>query len=336
MTIKDLAKKAGVSVGTASMALNGKEGVNEQTRQRVLQIAEEMGYKPNRYARFLTSKKTNVIGLIVTDITNPFFGVIIDIIQQQLAEHGYDVMLGISGGSISKEKNTVHKFINLHVDGIISVPSHKPAPDISHYWELQQMGIPICFITTYYNEVDAPCVMTDLSAGAYTLTKYLLDCGHRKICYLVGDRAVPVSNLRVEGYLSAYRESSFPFENDWIIVDEMTFEGGYRATEKLLSQMKPDAILTGNDFMAMGVLKQLKERGLKVPSDISVAGYDDLLYSSLLETPLTTVRQPVEQICSRAVSIMLDQLTGERETSEKILLKPELIVRESTKKVFAS
>lgn len=254
----------------------------------------------------------------------------IDLIQQALSERGYDIMLGISKGNIAKEQKIVRRFIDLHVDGVLSVPSHNPTPDVSHYQELQQRNIPICFITSYYAGIQAPCVMTDLSDGAYQLTKYMLETGHQRIIYIVGDRTVPVSNLRVEGYLSAYRESGLSLHSGWILVDEVTFQGGYHATQRVLEQFRPDAILTVNDFMAMGVLKCLKEHGIRVPEDISVAGYDDLLYASLLETSLTTVHQPVEQMCQRAVEIILQQLGDGQPLSEKILLKPELIIRDSS------
>lgn len=329
-TIKDVARTAHVSIGTASMALNGKPGVNEDTRQRVLEAARILNYKPNRYARFLTGKKTNVVGLIVTDITNPFFGNMIDVIQEELGHHGYDIVLGISRGSISEEKRIIQKFIDLHVDGVIAVPSHNPTPDTFHYQKLQNLNIPICFITSYYPNIEAPCVMTDLSDGAYQLTKYLLENGHHRIAYLVGNRSVPVSNLRVEGYLSAYRSLGISHQSSWIVADEVTFQGGYSATEHVLSQFRPDAILTVNDFMAMGVLKCLKERHIKVPQDISVAGYDDLLYASVLETPLTTVHQPIKQICQRTVSTMLNLLSDANTPVEKVLLKPKLVIRESS------
>lgn len=320
-----------MSVGTASMALNHKDGVNEDTRQRVLEVAKELHYRPNKHARLLTSKRTDVVGLVITDILNPFFGTVIDLVQQELNDSGYEIMLGISKGSLRNEKKIIEKFVDMRVDGIISVPSHNPAPNVSHYLQASEQGIPLCFITTYYNDIAAPCIMTDLSHGSYCLTKYLLEAGHRCIAYIVGNRAVPVSNLRLEGYLAAYRETKYPFSQDWIFVDEVTFDGGYQSTKKILEKFRPDAILTVNDFMAMGVLKCLKEQGLRVPEDISVAGYDDLLYASLLETPLTTVRQPVEQMCRRAVTMMLEQIKTGQSTCEKVLLTPQLMVRESTR-----
>ncbi|WP_394927583.1 LacI family DNA-binding transcriptional regulator [uncultured Robinsoniella sp.] len=329
-TIKDVARVAQVSVGTASMALNSKPGVNEETRERVLKIAQQLNYKPNPYARYLTRKKTNIIGLVVTDITNPFFGNMIDIIQQDLGSHGYDIMLGISRGSITEEKKIIQKFIDMHVDGVIAVPSHNFTSDTLHYQELQKLNIPLCFITSYYPGIEAPCVMTDLSEGSYRLTKYLLENGHQSIVYLVGNLAAPVSNLRVDGYISAFRDAHLTYQPEWIVTADVTLQGGYSATEQILSQFKPDAIITVNDFMAMGVLKSLKEHHILVPQDISVAGYDDLIYSSMLETPLTTVKQPLEQICQRTVSIFLKQLTDLETVTEKFLLKPSLIIRSSS------
>lgn len=168
------------------------------------------------------------------------------------------------------------------------------------------------------------------SAGIASLTKYLLENGHERIVYLVGNLAAPVSNLRVEGYISAFRDAHLSYQPEWIVTADVTLQGGYSATEQILGKFQPDAIITVNDFMAMGVLKNLKEHHIQVPQDISVAGYDDLIYSSMLVTPLTTVKQPLEQICQRTVSILLKQLTDLETVTEKFLLKPSLIIRSSS------
>ena len=334
ITIKDVANIAEVSVGTVSMALNGKSSVNAKTRRKVLAVAEKLGYKPNRYAKVLSSKQTYTIGLIITDIINPFFGLIIDYIQQELENKGYDLLLGISGGSRSKEQKIVDKFISHRVDGIIMVPSHKQPADMRHFLELQKRNIPLCFITTYYAEIDAPCVMTDLSAGSYKLTKHILQSGCRNIAYIVVNPSLPLAALRLDGYYSAFRETGIEVCPEWIIsVGEASFDCGYQAAEKIFSDGKThDAILTMNDIMALGALKYLKESGYKIPEDISIAGYDDLLYTTLLETPLTTVRQPIRPMCSRAVEILLKHIDNPSLIAEKVFLPPQLITRSSTKK----
>ena len=331
VTIKDVAKLAEVSVGTASMALNGKRTVKNHTREKVLAAAKNLGYHPNKYAKLLNSKRTNVIGLIVTDISNPFFGIITDKIQEILAKKKYDVLLGISNDRISKEQHFIGKFIEMQVDGVILAPSSIQAPNTSHLNSLRERDIPFCYISTYYLNTPAPCVMTDLSEGSYQLTKHLLNTGHKKIIYIVANRVLPNSNQRVEGYLNAYREAGAHFSPEWIYIGEPSFMGGYNSTGMIMkNKRRPDAIITMNDVMAMGVLKRLKECKIRVPEDISVAGYDDLIYTPLLETPLTTVKQPMEQMCKKAVDILISKIEDPDGINEKILLKPELIIRNST------
>jgi LacI family transcriptional regulator len=172
--------------------------------------------------------------------------------------------------------------------------------------------------------------MTDLSVGSYLLTKHLLKTGHKKIIYIVANRKIPVSNLRVNGFLRAYRESKQPFSPDWIVISEPSFQGGYDATKNFIKKNRPDAIMTMNDIMAFGVLQFLKKEKIKVPQDISVAGYDDILFSSLLETPLTTVMQPMSPMCQKAVELILNKIEKQDQVNEKILLQPELVIRNST------
>jgi len=331
ITIKDVALAAGVSVGTASMAINEKKGVSTQTKKKVLTIAKELGYEPNRYAKALSLKKTHTIGLIVTDIENPFFGQIISYIQQYLEVYGYDLMLGISGGSVTKEKMIISKFISLRVDGVISVPSHKPVDDFSHFAELQDRNIPLCFITSYYHGIQAPCVMTDLKMGSYMLTKDLLKKGHKSIVYIVANLSLPLAELRVDGYRSAFLETGISFDHNWVVtVEDASFDGGYNATKKLIKNFLPDAIFAMNDIMALGAYKCLLEHGYKIPSDISLAGYDDLIYTTLIETPLTTVQQPIQKMSEKSVDILVNQIVVDNFIKEKILLEPKLIIREST------
>lgn len=272
VTIKDISNAAKVSIGTASMALNGKENVNAKTRKKVLEAAERLGYKPNKYARILSLKRTHTIGLIITDITNPFFGLIIDFVQQELENKGYDLILGISGGSRSKEQNIVDKFISQRVDGVIMVPSHKQPADIQHFRELRERKIPLCFVTAYYAEIDAPFVMTDLSAGSYKLTKHVLQSGCKSVAYIVVNPLLPLASLRLDGYRAAFKEARIEVNPEWVITaTEATFECGYAAAEKIFKDIKFNAVLTMNDIMALGVLKYLKEHEYKVPEDISVA-----------------------------------------------------------------
>jgi LacI family transcriptional regulator len=239
-------------------------------------------------------------------------------------------MLGITKGSITTEEHFVKKFIDMQVDGVLIVPSHKQVPNVIHLQSLEKQKIPFCFITAYYPGVNAPCVMTDLSEGSYQLTSHLLATGHRKIICIVANRDIPVSNLRLEGYLRAFRESAHQFSSEWIVISEPSFQGGYDAAKGLTKGRRPDAIITMNDIMAMGVLQFLKKEKIRVPQDISVAGYDDLLYALLLETPLTTVGQPIAPMCQKAVELILKKISTPDEINQKILLQPHLVIRHST------
>ena len=330
ITIKDVAKSARVSIGTVSMVLNKSDKVKNSTRNKVLLAAEKLGYRPNKYARLLRSKHSKVMGLIVTHITNPFFGSIIDNVQDELACRDYDLMLGITKGSTTLEEHFVNKFIEMQVDGILIVPTHKGITNNNLFLKLEKYKIPFCFITSYYPDINASCVMTDLCEGSYLLTKHLLETGHRKIIHIVSNLDNPTSSSRVEGYLRAYKESEHQFSSEWIVKSEPSFQGGYDAAAHFINGNRPDAIITMNDIMAFGVLQLLKKADIRVPQDISVAGYDDLLYTSLLETPLTTVRQPMIPMCQKAVELIINKVTAPDEINQRILLQPHLVIRNST------
>jgi LacI family transcriptional regulator len=331
ITIKDVAKMANVSVATASLALNGKQGVNQETRSKVREAAKKLNYYPNHYARSLITQKSSTLGLIATDIKNPFFGHITDIIQRETEQRGYNLLLGISNDKITNEKKHVDEFIKRNVEGILVIPAIERYPDLSHLYDLKRLAIPFVFLTTAYRGIVADCVMTDLAKGSYELTKHLLQRGHRTIYFILGYKDLLLSSMRLEGYIRAFSEMGLDYRNDWIIETYPDFEHGYEITCEILKTKRPDAIITVNDILAMGVLKSLKDHRVKVPEDVSVAGYDDLLFSSIVETPLTTVQQPVKDICIQAVDILLDRIRGSREEFRTQLLAPKLIVRDSTK-----
>lgn len=329
ITIKDIARLAEVSVATASLAMNNKPGVNEDTRKKVLKIAESNGYMINHAARSLITRKSKLIGLIVTDIRNPFFSMIIEEFNNESEKHGYNLLLGISSDKIVNEKKYIDMFLNKNVEGIIVVPTLEMAPDLSHYETLDKMNIPYVFCTTSYNGIKAPCVMTDLLTGQYLVVKHLLGKGMNKIFLLTGLKHLPVSNLRINGYKLAYEEAGKEYSEDWLIETFPDYDNGYDIA-KIIVQFKPDAIITINDFMALGVIKALKDLDIVVPDQISVAGYDDLFFVSLIETPLTTVRQPIADICERTFEILLDRIDNKKVSNKTIYLEPMLKIREST------
>ncbi len=329
VTIKDVAKISGVSVSTASMALNNIKGVNEETRMNVIKVAKKLNYHPNKNARSLKTDKTLTIGLIVTDIMNPFFASIVEHVRIEVEKQGYNLLLGISGNKIENEQKYINEFVARNVDGVIVVPIAGVPQDLGHLYYLKNIGIPFAFLSTKYEGVMADCAMTDLYEGSYLLTKHLLEAGHKKIFMIAADRRLVLSSMRIAGYTNAFKDVGREYKEGWIYETVPDFEHGCDIEYEILKG-KPDAIVTINDILALGVLKFLKEMNIKVPNDISVAGYDDILFAAIAETPLTTVRQPVSEMCSKVVELIIKRIEGCNEDEEIHLFKPELKIRNST------
>ena len=330
-SIRDVAALADVSVGTVSMVLNNSNKVSIHTRMNVLDAIKKLNYKRNPYARSLSLNKSHNIGFIVTDLTNPYFGMMVGHLQQEVNSRENSLMLGMTENTVRLEKRLIESLVNSGVDGLIIVPAHERDPDIAHIHALLSQKIPTVFISSHYTGIESNCVMTDLAKGSYDMTRYLLETGHRNILYISGYRGLVLSELRIQGFVEAHRDMGLLVAPDQIVEADPIFQGGYSAAKQALGAKRPDAIMAINDVLCMGVLSYLHEAGLSVPDDISVAGYDDLLYSGMLETPLTTVRQPIQEMCACAVEMLFHLIHGGETNPKPLLLAPTLIVRTSTK-----
>ena len=328
----DVARRARVSEATASLALNNKPGVNSGTRERVRKAAKALGYLPNTVARGLATRMTHSIGLVVTDIENPFFGSATRYLEEFTREEGYHLILSVSLDDLELEEQIIRDFIGKRVDGVIIIPTIRPRKDLAFLTDLDRHRIPYLFCTSYYPGAPCECVMCDLEEGSYHLTRYLLALGHRDILLLVtGNREVIPSRLRIQGCLRAFEELGLAFERRRIIqCDRADFECGYASTLRVLKKSRPDAVMTINDIMALGAKRAIKERGYAIPEEISVAGYDDVIFSSIPEIPLTTVRQNIRQISGQAVNLLFKKIRGQPTRRALHWVKPELVIRQST------
>ncbi|OUS70787.1 hypothetical protein B1748_27760 [Paenibacillus sp. MY03] len=333
VTLKDVALKAGVSEATASLAMNNKKTVNADTKKKVLDTARQMGYIPNSLARGLARSKTNTIGLVVTDVQNPYFGSIVNYIDQYLRKFHYNLILSVSNDDIEAENQIIENFIRQRVDGVIVIPAPVMRGDFSVFAHLESNQIPYVFSTTYYEGMTCDSVMTDLSEGSFLLAEYLIGLGHRRIMFLASaNQNVLLSKLRIEGCKRAYSEAGMDL-NDLHIVEcsRNDFNSGYKAVLDYFNGTdRPDAVMAINDIMALGAMKAIKELGMRIPQDISVAGYDDLIFSSISDVSLTTVRQIVPEICMESVQILLDRIEGKTAPPRITMIQPELIIRRST------
>lgn len=328
-TIKDIAKLAEVSVSTASLVLNQKKGVSSKTRERVLTVAKQLRYVPNNNARNLSRQHSKKIGLVITDIANPFFGMLAKEINKCVRKCDYDLTMGVSEDMMQHEKAVIKRFIEDRVEGVILVPTIQPEYDLAHLYQLQMHGIPFVFSTAAYRGISSDCVMCDMEKGSYLLAKRLIETGHRKVYVFAGSRDTMYTAHRIDGCKKAFAEASLVFKDEWIYPSLPFWEGGYDTTQKVLNNL-PDAIMTVNDIMAMGVLKCLKENGIRVPHEISVTGFDDLEYVSILETPLTTIRQPIGDIASKSVEQLFNRLHGDVSPESTIYVEPILKERDTT------
>jgi LacI family transcriptional regulator len=330
--LKDVARKAQVSEATASLVLNRRKGVKLETRDRVLEAARALGYTPNSVARGLAMRRTHSIGLVVTDIENPFFGSVTRFVDEAILARGYTLVLSVSNDDPDLERRIISYFIGKRVEGVIIVPAISQPQSLAHLAELERHKIPFVFSTVFYPGIAADCVMTDLRRGSYLLARYLLGLGHRNMLFLASnDRAAPVSRLRIEGIEKACREARLPADSLRIVECERpNFSCGYASTSAVLQAERPDAIIAINDIMALGAQRAARERGFRIPRDISVCGYDDVIFSRIAEVPLTTVRQDVKGICEKSVDVLFSRITGTRKKVSVHRVQPELVIRTST------
>lgn len=323
--IQEVAKMAGVSPSTVSRALNGFPGISEKTRQKVIEIAKKLNYKPNYRGQILTTKSTKNIGLLITDITNPFFPELVRGAEETASESGYTILLGNTSESIDKETSYLEFFSRGPVDGVIISASRISN---EHIISLAEEGLPIVVINRILEHPKISYVSTDMEKGGYIATKHLIELGHTKIAFINGPSHSEAAERRLSGYKKALAESKIRYDSKLVSFNVPVAESGYKEATRLLNtEDPPTAIFTYNDLMAFGVIRAVKDLGVRIPDDLSIVGYDDIFFSSFTDPPLTTIRQPKEKLGKKAVELLLKLMKGER---QGILVEPELIIRNTT------
>ena len=240
---------------------------------------------------------------MVPEIVNPFYSAIVDKTTMLAEKMGYTLLLGISNNKSSQEKAVLKTFASHRVQGVIIVPMLRENPDTRHLSILKAARIPAIFCTDYYDEwtngekASYSCVMCDLEQGEYEMIRYLIHLGHKEICFVNVDMDVHFARLRQNGYQKAYRQAGLTVDKrNLFFTAKAAFEGGYDIADSVLKR-NPDAIACINDIMTIGILKRLNERGIRIPEDIAVAGFDDMMFAELAQKPISTVRQPLQRIC---------------------------------------
>lgn len=327
-TIRDVAQLAGVSVATVSRVLNHPSSVHEETRKRVLEAIHASGYTYNAVARSLSTRKTLTIGVIVPAITNPVFALSTRGIQEVSNAHGYSILLGNSNYSDEAEERLIEVFKEKRVEGILFTCSNLRHPYLQR---LKESRFPFVLLYNTPFDPEINFVSIDNHRAAYEITRYLIALGHRRIGVISGFFKVSDRSLaRWKGFQACLKDHRVRFPSELHVETELSFEGGRKAMERLL-QVKPrlTAVFCSNDFIAMGAMKALREKGMRIPEDVSIAGFDDIEMASYFEPALTTIHQPAYEMGQQAATLLLRVLSGETKSPQHILLDHKLITRDS-------
>lgn len=326
--LEDVARRLGVSKATVSLALNGSPRVNERTRERVLAVSREMGYHPNPYARRLVTQKSRLVGLIVPDIENVYYASLVRHVSDALNRAGYALSVATSTNSRLTERKIIGEMLESRVDALLLAPVNAPGGSTAYLSAADDAGVPLLFVTSIYADLTRPCVMCDLYGGMKALMARLYESGRRRIALLTGPENVYCLDLRERGW------HDFLIEHDLhadavIHLSEVSYEAALAALRGYPLQ-NIDAAVCVNDMMALGAVNALLARGVRVPEDVAVAGYDDVIFSHVSPIPITTVRQDVRALAATAVDHLLDMIEHRGQAERIAPLPCTLIEREST------
>lgn len=326
-TIKDVADRAGVSKTTVSHVINDTRFVEEDTRQRVLRAIRELHYRPNAVARSLTTKRTNTVGIVISDSSNPFFGELIVSIEEILRPQNYALIICNTNETLEYEAHYLNLLLKQRVDGIISAATSQPWIELSKA-EIQQT--PIVFVDRSFDNLDGYYVGVDNKAGAYRGTQHLIECGYRKIGILSGLGRLSTMRERLDGYCQALLDAGIPINQEWIVPSQLSVEGGRQAMRTIFSlPERPDALFINNNLLALGTLLEMEQLNLDCPQDIGIVAFDDHPWAAVSCPPLTVVRQPTREIGNTSAEMILALINDQPVGDRNVILPCELIVRQS-------
>ncbi|MEM3062908.1 MAG: LacI family DNA-binding transcriptional regulator [Nitrososphaerota archaeon] len=329
-TIYDVAKRAGVSAMTVSRVINGKKDVKPETRDKVLKAIEELGYVPNSLARSFVLQRTKTIGLVITDITNPFFTTLARGVEDTAMKNQFSVIFCNTDEDPEKEVLYLELLARKRVDGVIlASASGKRTPLKS----ILLSKIPVVLIDREVDGLeDLDIVKGDSVYGAYLLTKHLINLGHKRIGIIVGSKNISTAEDRVEGYKKALVEAGIDIDDELIRFARYSREDGYKVTKELLNlENPPTAIFGGNNFIAVGAMMAIRDSGLRVPEDIALVSFDDIESLSQVYPFFTVVTQPAYSMGVISAELLIRRIEDKDRVRErrKVILQPELIIRES-------
>lgn len=330
VTIKDIARIANVSYATVSRALNNHKDVSEQTKQKILKICNEVGYSPNAIARGLVKQNTYTIGLMVPDITNPYYPEVACGVEDEAAKENYNIFLCNTNWDLMKEVDYFNLLLAKRVEGIIIAPV---SDDTTKFVEKFTDRLPIVFLGTRLDGEKYNYVVIDNIKGGEMITEYLIGLGHRRIAFIGGTKDSSTFSDRVKGYKNALIKNNIDIDESLIKICGYRKVDGSNAIKTMAKESNlPTAVFAVNDLLALGIIDAVESLGLSIPQDISLVGFDDIPYASLPKIKLTTVSQPKDYIGREAVRILLEKIGNKNiHTGLQRVIQPELIIRSTCK-----
>ena len=327
VTLKDIGKEVGVSATTVSRALNNKPDISYQVKQKIKEVAQRLGYSPNALARSLKAKKTSSIGVLIADIADPFFAPIVKGIENTARQMGYSIILCDTGEEYEQEKLALQMMLEKRVDGLLITPSQTEYGDIL---ELKRKKVPFVLLGRHFDLVESDYVITDEIKGAFSATDYLIKKGHKKILFINGPDYISSAKERLVGYKRALQEHAILFDKFLVKEGALKMEDGYRIMKQTLSAgIKFTAVFAYCDFVVLGIMQALEEAKLKIPEDIAIVGYDDVVFARFLQVPLTTVHIPKYELGKEAMKLLKKKIDEEILEPQAVILETKLVIRKS-------
>jgi len=329
VTIKDVARRSGVSAMTVSRVINESQRVRPETRRRVEQAIAELGYVPSRLARGLSRQRTGTLAVIVPDVANPFFTMVVRAAEEVARRGGYGVILCDTRADLSVERDVVEELIAHRVEGIVIAPvSDRSA---AHLRRLDEFRVPCVLVDRTLPGVESDAVVGDSVAGARRLVEHLISLGHRRIGLIVESDEVSTARDRRRGYEAALAGAGIPVDTSLVVETAVDPEGGADGIRRLLElEQRPTAVFTVNNLVALGAIEAVRAAGLEVPNDIALVCFDDIEYASRLYPFLTALEQPAETFGTVATQLLLERIQGRGPARRHVVVLPgEFIVRKS-------
>ena len=335
VSIKDIAREAGVSISTVSYVINNKKNVGKKTREKVLKIIYHLNYRTNTIARSLRTKTTKTIGVIVPDISTPFTSQVVRGMEEIARHRGYTIILGCNFYDLNEEKKQANVFLDQRVDGIIFFNGYDNYSLVKRIYDRK---IPVVLIDREVPDEKIPSVTVDNIKGIGIAVDYLINLGHKKIGYITFSfENQTIVRKRFNGYCLGLEKNKIAYNPDYVINTDLfrlnEIDGTYECMKEYFKRSNiPTAFIAFTDYNAYGIIIAAKEMKIKVPKDLSVIGYDNIVFSHIIDPPLTTIKQPKKMMGKTGMNLLLDIVEGKRVKNKNIVLLPELLKRKSTSK----